>query len=1258
MRRPAILLLLTALITGSASAQPLRDSLYSANGPVHAAVEMNGILYIGGEFFEVGIPTGSGVPIDAVTALPQSMPKVVGTVFAIASDGAGGWFIGGSFTHVGGQPRQHLAHILADNSVAPWNPRVGSAANGTIQALLYANGMVYVGGTFIGLGGQPRNNIGAVDAVTGLAASWYPNTPGSVYCMARDGGLIYVGGSYSFIGGQGRANLSAFDEITGALQPWNPGTNSAVNAMTVSAGNIYVGGAFTSAGGQTRNRVAAFNGVSGNVTAWNPNANSTVDALVANGGVIYAGGFFTNIGVAGRVGIAALDTADAGAATSWNPGANGAVHALAVEGSTVYAGGVFTSMGGQTRFRLAAINAGTGVTTSWNPRTSAAVRVIGAKPGTAFVGGEFNSIGGLTRAHLAAIDLATGMLTSWNPNADNAVKAMVASGGVVYVGGHFTNVGSQTRVGIAALSAATGLATGWNPGASAAVYALALDGGTIYAGGEFGTLGGVGRNRIGALSVATGSATSWNPGATGGAVHTILVTGGVVYAGGTFTNLGGQPRNRLGSVDAATGIVTAWDPNPGHASTTVYTVRALASGNGVIYAGGEFNLMGGISRSGVAALDPVTGTPASWNPNAVSATVHSLCVIPGAVLVGGDFAGIGGQARSRLAAISSATGLALPWAPDPNGLIRAITVAPGGLYVGGYFNGIVGKSAGAIAGIRPVVTVNDTTVSEGSAANLTMLLLPPTTWTVAIDYATTEGSASTPADFDATGGTITFLPGEGAKPVPVSTNLDGFTEFNETFVVDLTVTSPTGVAVLHDGVITIQDDDAGAIVCRDFPSVTGTVFVLEESNGVLYVGGSFTEVVPAAGPPIPRANLAAIDLDTGTPTAWNPGTNATVRAIAAGNGTVYLGGDFTEVGGVPRNRIAAVDAATAAVGTWNPDASGPVNALAVGDGAIFAGGAFSTIGGQTQANFAALDATTGNAVVPWPGASDPVYTIAIAEGMLYVGGPFETVGGLARPGLAKIDAASGSVTPWNPQLVWGSGPGGILYGIAYSLAVDGNRVYVGGDFSEVGATDRFDIAAIDTGSGAALDWNPNGATDTGARVDEVVLAGGRVYAAGTFTEMGGQPRNGVASIDPNSGGADQFNPNTNLVIALAAAGGRIYAGGGFSTIAGVSQQSLACLIPAAETSVPEREGSQLSVRLGPNPARGSANLQFTMPVGGRMRISVYDAQGRRVARPVDGEFDAGPHRATWNTGAHGPGLYFVRFEALGRVISRRVIVLR
>ena len=73
---------------------------------------------------------------------------------------------------------------------------------------------------------------------------------------------------------------------------------------------------------------------------------------------------------------------------------------------------------------------------------------------------------------------------------------------------------------------------------------------------------------------------------------------------------------------------------------------------------------------------------------------------------------------------------------------------------------------------------------------------------------------------------------------------------------------------------------------------------------------------------------------------WN-GTDG--RALAFGGGTVYVGGLFTNAGGVPANNVAAWNGSA-----WSALGGGlgsNVNALAVVSPWLYAAGSFSTAGG-------------------------------------------------------------------------------------------------------------------------------------------------------------------------------------------------------------------------------------------------------------------------------------------------------------------------
>lgn len=106
------------------------------------------------------------------------------------------------------------------------------------------------------------------------------------------------------------------------------------------------------------------------------------------------------------------------------------------------------------------------------------------------------------------------------------------------------------------------------------------------------------------------------------------------------------------------------------------------------------------------------------------------------------------------------------------------------------------------------------------------------------------------------------------------------------------------------------------------------------SNGVIYLGGDFTGLRPpgeAAGvDTVSRAHAAAIDASTGRLLRWNPRVNGRVNAIEVVGKRVYLGGNFTSVGGRGRPNVAAVGRCQGHVKPWNPGADDGVHVIKVG----------------------------------------------------------------------------------------------------------------------------------------------------------------------------------------------------------------------------------------------------------------------------------------------------------------------------------------
>ena len=763
---------LLAHVTAAGAAQQIGRA-NGFNGTVYALAQdpSTGDVVAGGAFTAYQPwDTGFGAVVDATTGeVDSSFPKIGGDrlsddVRVAAPDGAGGFFIGGSFRCVGGDggddgdctdpgeyPRAGLAHLDADGAVDPaWDPTVTGGSPARVHAMAVSGGRVYIGGQFTAVAGQTRRSLAALDAATGDLTAWAPDSTcgPNVYALAVDSGLVYVGGNFSScpIGGQTRTHLAAIDAGTGLATSWDPNPNNEVDAITISGGTLYVGGRFTQIDSTTRNRIAAFDPGTGHVTSWNPNANSDVTTIAAAGSTLYVGGNFTAIGGQSRSKLASLSTST-GLAGAWAPTvttANGVaeIRVITVDGSAVRIGGQFTSMAGVTRNGAAAVDA-SGTLLAWDPNATSAtghtVHALAVGGGRVYVGGDFVNAGGTRRGGIAKLD-AAGDLASWAPNADSTVYALAISGSVVYAGGDFAAIGGQSRNRIAALDA-SGAATTWNPNANDVVKALAIDGATVYAGGNFTAIGGQTRNRIAALD-ASGTATAWNPNADSN-VLALAIAGAVVYAGGDFATIGGQTRNRIAALDAS-GAATAWNPNADD------EVRTIAVQGSDVYAGGWFTAIGGQSRPFLAAVSTSTGLATSWNPSP-DQPVYATALSGSTLYAGGYFTTVGGQPRALVGAVDTATGATAAWDAGITGdTVDSLAIGSGVVYVGGAFS-VVNSSSNPLPR-RNIAAINATT---GTA----------TTWSAAVSPpGSPTGVSVTPAQQQAT---VTWTPPAftGASPI-------------------------------------------------------------------------------------------------------------------------------------------------------------------------------------------------------------------------------------------------------------------------------------------------------------------------------------------------------------------------------------------------------------------------------------------------------------------------------------------------------------
>lgn len=357
----------------------------------------------------------------------------------------------------------------------------------------------------------------------------------------------------------------------------------------------------------------------------------------------------------------------------------------------------------------------------------------------------------------------------------------------------------------------------------------------------------------------------------------------------------------------------------------------------------------------------------------------------------------------------------------------------------------------------------------------------------------------------------------------------------------------------------------------------GTVYAMAATpDGGRIVGGDF-----AAVGGLPRRNLARLRADGTVDPTWTADTNGPVRALAMdASGLIYVAGGYTQLAGQSRNALGRLTPAGQLDPGWNPAPMGgfgaDIKSLLVADGRVYVGGEFSQIGGQLRAGLARFDLPGGQLDLGWnpPAWWGGVVQLAADSTHLYVATAATNGVPLIRyplSGNAVIDPG------WVPQI---NGP---LTAVA--IAAPG-AIVVAGEFALVQGASRSRLARLSTAVGASVDpqWQP----DIDGWVGSLEVAGGSVYAGGRF-HLGGEPSwrhlakyssSGTGALDP--GFAPIVRGGTPLTLLVA--GGNLHVGGSFTSVSGELRPALATVSsftgePMLPATVAESRSAQVNALL-------------------------------------------------------------------------------
>jgi hypothetical protein len=294
---------------------------------------------------------------------------------------------------------------------------------------------------------------------------------------------------------------------------------------------------------------------------------------------------------------------------------------------------------------------------------------------------------------------------------------------------------------------------------------------------------------------------------------------------------------------------------------------------------------------------------------------------------------------------------------------------------------------------------------------------------------------------------------------------------------------------------------------------------LDVTNDRLFVGGNFTSIGGES-----RARLALVEASSGdVDIGWvcnTTGGNVETLALDVANDRLFVGGGFSSIGGELRADLALVEASsgTVDIGWTCNTTSGDVRALAldVANDRLFVGGSFTSIGGELRSRFALVEASSGTVDTLWVcDANGTVRALAldVANDRLFAGGYYTNIGGETRAYLAMVEASSGDV-----DTGWVCNANVYLFGLALDVA--NNRLFVGGIFTNIGGESRADLAMVEASSGTVdTGWVCNtGNGDVYALLsdpaNDALFVGGSFYGA---TGLDGEQRDRFGTVVASTG---------------------------------------------------------------------------------------------------------------------------------------------
>lgn len=375
---------------------------------------------------------------------------------------------------------------------------------------------------------------------------------------------------------------------------------------------------------------------------------------------------------------------------------------------------------------------------NFNASVSGGVPVVNAvlvqPDGKILIAGGFNAVNGVARANIARLNFDGSVDPTFAPGAGptgssspdrNVFTLALQRNGKILIGGEFTRIAGRAQSGIARLNADGSFDPTFNVGAGTAGFGggtpgtvtriiVQSDEKILIAGGFF-SINNVDRVQLARLNPNGDLDLSFNPGPDVSNAFQASILALALQPDGQAlhgTNRTIFRRNVNGSIDFMFNApqVGPSDPSSGGGSVCDLDLQP----DGKILVSGDFPLISGVTRNGVARLNPNGDPDLTFNPGSGATgsglaitTIRALARQPdGKIVIGGDFTQFNGIIRNRIARLNADASLDSSFDPGAgvtggsqlnNGVFDIALQPDGNILIAGNFTQVNGVARAGVA---------------------------------------------------------------------------------------------------------------------------------------------------------------------------------------------------------------------------------------------------------------------------------------------------------------------------------------------------------------------------------------------------------------------------------------------------------------------------------------------------------------------------------------------------------------------------------